>query len=214
MPPHQHAEGSRRNGRTYIRATPVTATTKPDVTPPRPPYLYPVHQTSTGAKFLWFSNGDNDVTGSFDFLVSNGTQEVVVAGFTHTFNGLTPGVTYTFTVRMRDRSGNVSAPSNAFTFTMDATPPSVPTGLVFNPDARHLTFQPSTDNLDNWVRYAVYANGERVNLNFPPAGAYPLVDLGLEIQDGNTIPDGLYTVTAEDRSGNVSAHSDPVEVDL
>jgi hypothetical protein len=40
------------------------------------------------------------------------------------------------------------------------------------------------------------------------------VDLGLEIDCGNPVPNGTYTVTATDVTGNESAPSSPVEVQL
>jgi chitodextrinase len=194
----------------------VTATTERDVTPPNPPSLYRGIRTQTSLSLSWFGAGDNDTTGPLTYLLSTPDGERTYEGqHTDRFDNLTPGVTYSFSVRTRDRSGNVSAPSNVVTVTMDATPPSPPLGLTFNPGTRILSWQPATDDVDppSQLTYRVYANGQPVHLVFEPRTGTS-VDLGLEIDCGNDVPNGTYTVTATDTTGNESAPSNPVEVRL
>jgi chitodextrinase len=194
----------------------VTATTERDVTPPNPPSLHLGIRTQTSISLSWFGHGDNDTAGPLTYLLSTPDGILPYTGqWTDRFDDLTPGTTYSFSVRARDRSGNVSEPSNVVTVTMDATPPSPPPGLTFDPTTRILSWQPATDDVDppSQLTYRVYANGQPVHLVFEP-GTGTSVDLGLEIDCGNTPPNGAYTVTATDVTGNESTPSNPVEVRL
>jgi chitodextrinase len=194
----------------------VTATTRRDVTPPNPPKLYLGIRTQTSVSLSWYGSGDNDVNGSGTYLLSTGHEELTfVDQWTHRFENQTPGTTFTFSVRARDRSGNVSEPSNVVTVTLDATPPSPPAGLTFDAATRVLSWQPSIDGVDPAAQltYRVFADGQPVHLVFEP-GSSTHVDLGLEIDCGNQVPNGSYTVTATDLTGNESAPSNPVEVQL
>jgi chitodextrinase len=194
----------------------VIATTERDVTPPNPPRLHLGIRTQTSISLSWFGHGDNDTVGPLTYLLSTPDGILPYTGqWEDRFDNLTPGTTYSFSVRARDRSGNISEPSNVVTVTMDATPPSPPLGLTFNPGTRILSWQPATDDVDppSQLTYRVYANGQPVHLVFEPRTGTS-VDLGLEIDCGNPVPNGTYTVTATDVTGNESAPSSPVEVQL
>jgi len=115
-------------------------------------------------------------------------------------------------VQARDTSGNVSAPSNAVTVTLeqssDGAPPTTPTNLVATQPADDfcgtnvLQWSASTDNVDpqSAIEYEVYLNGALWDVTPPGAAWWG----GYTFAGTNT-----WTVVAVDRAGNSSGVSNP-----
>ncbi|ONI85024.1 endoglucanase [Saccharothrix sp. ALI-22-I] len=72
--------------------------------------------TATGATVTWAPSTDNEGVAGYDILRSDGTVAATTTGVSYQLTGLTPDTAYTFTVRAKDTSGNVSAPSTAVAF--------------------------------------------------------------------------------------------------
>lgn len=91
-------------------------TTAGDTTPPTAPVLIALGTTSASTQLSWSGATDNVAVVSYNVylgaaLLGNTATSPV------TINGLTPGTTYTFTVRALDAAGNISVNSNAVTIT-------------------------------------------------------------------------------------------------
>nr|WP_237418285.1 fibronectin type III domain-containing protein [Actinomadura rayongensis] len=125
-----------------------------------------------------------------------------------TVTGLTPGTEYTYTVKAKDKAGNVSAASAAVKVTTgpaaDTVAPSAPANVVATPapTSVSLTWEKSTDNVAV-TGYEVYdSSGKKV----------ADVTTNSATLNGLT-PDTDYTVTvkAKDKAGNLSGASTPVK---
>jgi chitodextrinase len=121
---------------------------------------------------------------------------------------LAPGSTHTFAVRARDHSGNVSAPSEAVTVTLppsaDTVPPTAPTLLSgFDTGCAWLDLQwgRSTDGVDATLEYEIWEDGAFLGL---------WRDEVFEVDFGRH----SYVVKAVDRSGNTSASSNELVLDM
>jgi hypothetical protein len=114
---------------------PITMKLTPDETAPGPVAGLIAYSGFGSVKLEWTAPGDADtqyVEISCD-PVSGPVQTVNAApgaGGTYTWNGLAGGVTYTFTVKAVDDSGNRSAGVSVSGTIMDVTPPGPVTGLV------------------------------------------------------------------------------------
>ena len=83
--------------------------------------------TSTGATLTWTASTDNEAVAGYEVLRPDGTVAATTTGLRHQLTGLTADTAYTFTVRAKDTSGNISSPSTAVTF---RTTPGGATGPV------------------------------------------------------------------------------------
>ncbi|SDU59002.1 fibronectin type III domain-containing protein [Jiangella alkaliphila] len=131
---------------------------------------------------------------------------------------LEPGTTYTFTVRARDGSGNVSAVSNLVTVSTDASgdtvAPTRPTlisagdgGTSYCPEELWLRWTGSSDDADaaTAIEYEVRVNGTIIDV---ARGATSWITY-TDVAGANVV-----TIVAVDRAGNASAPSNPITVNV
>src|SRR6266849_769857 len=185
----------------------VGATPSADTTPPSMPTgLMVTAAGSTGANLSWSASTDNvGVTG---YIVSrDGIEAGTTATTTYAETGLSPGVTYSYTVAARDAAGNRSHASPNANFTIaDTTPPTTPTGLtaaVAGSTGANLSWSASTDNV-GVTGYIVRRNGVQIATPAPTSFA----DTGLSVGTYS------YTVAARDAAGNTSANSASVSITI
>ncbi|OCT12186.1 hypothetical protein A8709_30540 [Paenibacillus pectinilyticus] len=104
----------------------LSSVTTGDTQPPTLPMnvISPSHTDRT-ADLSWTASSDNvGVTG---YAIYNGSNLVAtVTSTTYTVMGLTPGTSYTFTVKAKDAENNMSAASNTVNVTMDASYTLIP----------------------------------------------------------------------------------------
>ncbi|GAA0260388.1 glycoside hydrolase family 9 protein [Saccharothrix mutabilis subsp. mutabilis] len=96
--------------------------------PTVPGGLTATNVTGSSATLSWTAATDNVAVAGYDVLRPDGTVAATASGTTAQVTGLTPDTAYTFSVRAKDTSGNVSAASTAVTFRTKAG--SVTGGLV------------------------------------------------------------------------------------
>jgi chitodextrinase len=203
-----------------------------DRTPPTTPTnLTYTSLTQTSVTLTWNASTDN--SGSVTYIVYKDGQAFTVpqsAGTTYTIDWLSPGKTYSFSVRAGDKALNRSAPSNTLTVTTprDTTPPTAPelSGAVRGPSQVSLTWTRSTDDITWWtLGYRVFANGapitEHVNWyseravvlrHLTPATSYTFT---VEANDfnGNTTMSNPVTLRTE-ATNDVTPPSAPTNVHL
>jgi hypothetical protein len=127
---------------------------------------------------------------------------------------LEPSTSYTFTVRSRDASGNVSGPSEAVTATTlpstDTVAPTAPVlvsardgGVGACPEELWLEWTASSDDVDgSLLEYEVRVNGV---INEVAYGRF-------WVAYTEVAGDNVVTIVAVDRAGNASAPSNPLTV--
>ncbi|TYB45651.1 chitinase [Actinomadura chibensis] len=145
------------------------------------------------------------------YEVYNGTALATTVPDTNaTVTGLTPNTEYTFTVKARDRKGNLSAASSPITVKTnnpadDTTPPSTPTGLKStgkDSGSVKLSWSPSTDN-SGVANYDVLVDGKV---------ATTVNDTSATVAGLSPSTEYTFTVKARDKYDNVSAASDAIKV--
>ncbi|WP_309110758.1 glycoside hydrolase family 9 protein [Saccharothrix sp.] len=72
--------------------------------------------TGSSATLTWTAATDNVGVAGYDVLRADGTTAATASTTTHLLTGLTPDTAYTFSVRAKDTSGNVSAASTPVSF--------------------------------------------------------------------------------------------------
>jgi chitodextrinase len=185
-----------------------------DTTPPSaPPTLTAGNVTSQSVDLSWGAASDDvGVTGYR--VVRNGTVLLgTVTALSFTDTGLTPGTTYTYTVRAVDAAGNTSPDSPSATITTttppaDISPPSAPPTLSAGNATTQtvdLSWGAATDNVAvtgyQVVRDGTVLPGTVTALSFTDTGLTP----------GTTY---TYTVRALDAAGNTSPDSPPATITL
>src|SRR5215204_3611804 len=201
---------------TSERSNLVTVTTPADTTPPPAPVLTGVVRGPSQVSLTW-----NRVTDDFSEFVAyrffaNGVQVTEhinwYAETSVVLRHLTPATTYTFTVQVRDASGN-AATSNAITLTTesttDVTPPSAPTDVhivgSFGCPEFFVGWTQSTDDSDpqSLIEYEIYVNGVLSPL---------AVSAGVDNDFVYATASGAntFTVKAVDQAGNTSEASNGV----
>ena len=187
----------------------VTATLLKDTTPAATPVVSSTGVGPTHVDLAW-TYADSDPSPRFDIYVNGQLWHGQVAGTSKRIVFLSPGTTYTFTVRARDSAGNWSDMSDPFVVTTPAAdandhePPTMPPGLwggVIDGATEAMVFWGnSVDNVTapEHIRYYLYVNGVFDGATVDP---YPhqftmYLTLGIE----NTIE-----VYAIDEAGNRSA---------
>lgn len=181
------------------------STTVPDITNPSAPQgLAAVINGSQQALLSWQAATDNvAVTGYqiFNDLIEVGSS--VVPSFT--FEPVTPGQIYRFTVKASDAANNISDASNeAVVPQVDTVPPSAPTQLsaAVSGTQALLTWTAATDNI-NVTQYQVFRNGSLTGTSLTTA----FTATGLLSGQTET-----FSVKALDVAGNVSLSSNVVTV--
>jgi chitodextrinase len=131
------------------------ATTLGDITAPNAPTnITRGALTTTSVALSWTASTDTGGSGILNYdVIKNGTTVSTVTTTSTTVTGLTASTAYTFTVKGRDKGGNVSAASLELpvtTTTTDTIVPSIPTALT-NPNKTEttadLTWTASADNV-------------------------------------------------------------------
>ncbi|MGN9906859.1 fibronectin type III domain-containing protein [Phytohabitans sp. LJ34] len=193
----------------------VTATTTPDTSPPTAPTLTVGDVTQSTASLSWTASTDDAGAPGYRIFVNGAPWEFLAptgaAGLSRSVRHLTPGTTYSFTVRAADAAGNLSPPRNAVTATTrpstDTSPPTAPAGLRITRDSGcdvGLAWTPSTDDVEAAaaIEYEIVVNGgvQQIFVGVSTAFAYHSDVTGL-----NT-----FAVRAVDRSGNSSPLSNAV----
>ncbi|XVV06871.1 glycoside hydrolase family 9 protein [Actinosynnema sp. CA-248983] len=84
--------------------------------PTVPSGLIATNVTGSSATLTWTAATDNVGVAGYDILRADGTTAATASGTTHLITGLTPDTAYTFSVRAKDTSGNVSAASTPVSF--------------------------------------------------------------------------------------------------
>lgn len=192
-----------------VKVTTGVALTAPDHTAPSVPTgLAATGTTATSTVLTWTASTDNIGVSGYDVLRDAVVVGTTTTATTYTDTGLSTGVTYSYTVRARDGSGNVSANSTAVPVTTpvpDVEAPTAPANLAavnVTQTTTGLTWTAATDNVAV-VGYRVYRDGTLVG---SPTGTSH-TDTGLAA--GSTY---TYTVKAVDAAGNLSADSAPLPV--
>jgi len=174
----------------------VSTTMAPETTLTATP---PALTASTDATFSFVAD---DTTATFQCQLD--AESPVACTSPVTYSGLSEGG-HTFAV-WAVSGGGIADPSPAtYSWTIDRTPPSAPTGLTANVGNGRVTlsWQPASD-ANGIAGYTVFRNDS------------PLVALGntTTYTDTSVQPNVTYsyTVVARDQAGNVSLASDPVTV--
>jgi chitinase len=187
----------------------VTATLLNDTTPAAKPVVSSTGTGPTHVDLAW-SYSDDDPSPRFDIYVNGQLWHGQVAGRTKRIVFLSPGTTYTFTVRARDSAGNWSDMSNPLVITTppadpnDHEPPTMPPGLsggIIDGATEAMVFWGNSTDVvtpQEHIRYDLYVNGQ-----FDGATIYPYprqFTMYLTLGSVNTIE-----VYAIDEAGNRSA---------
>ncbi|MFD0671601.1 fibronectin type III domain-containing protein [Cohnella sp. GCM10027633] len=183
----------------------------PDTTAPTAPTsLTSPSKTDTTVSLSWSPSTDN--VRVVDYDVYRGATLIGSTGgaTTYTATSLTANTAYSFTVKAKDGSGNVSAASSALSVTTnppDTTAPSAP-GSLTSPSkldiSVNLSWAASTDNV-GVTAYDIYRNG---TLSGTVSGtATTFTDTGLTPETTYS-----YYVKARDARNNASASSNTVSV--
>jgi len=206
------------DGTTLVWGTEPTGSEVPDDTtaPTAPGTPVASNVTATGATLTWTASTDDTGVVGYQVHRVQGTTSTLVASPTTTsttLTGLAAGTSYTYVVRARDAAGNVSAASDAVTFTTtevpaDDTPPTVPGTPVASSvttTGATLTWTASTDAGSGVATYEVLrVQGTTSTLvGSPTTPTFTLTGL---------TPDTSYSyaVRAVDAAGNTSAASTAV----
>jgi hypothetical protein len=156
------------------------------------------------AQLAWNPSTDNSGTVRYQITVSNGESISLPNGTTTHSWFLTPGHSYTFTIRAIDPSGNRSgSATTSATLPQDRTAPATPALSLTGTGATHvsLSWTASTDDGPYAVRYTLYVDDAPIDVGTATAYA---VD-GLAPQTTHR-----FRVEARDFAQNVSPPSNTV----
>jgi RHS repeat-associated protein len=185
--------------------TPVAAD---PTAPSTPTNLTAAAAGQTRVNLSWSASSDNVAVTSYQ-ISRDGAPVMTVAGTVTAWSdySLSPGTTYSYTVKALDAGGNASGSSSASQATTqagspppDTTAPSVPTGLAVSAVTSkqlNLAWTASSDNT-GVQGYRVYRDGVLI----ATVGTASFADTTIAAGSGHT-----YTVAAIDGAGNASAQS-------
>ncbi len=180
----------------------------PDTTAPTAPGSASASATSSTAITLTWT-ASTDAVGVTNYLVyRNGgaTAIATLSGDTLTYNdsSLAPSTAYSYTVKARDATGNLSNASNTTTATTNAAPdttaPTTPTSPSANVSGSSVTvsWTASTDAV-GVTQYVVRRDGSQVATLNAPTTSW--------VDSGRPAGTYSYTIAARDAAGNQSAFS-------
>jgi glucuronoarabinoxylan endo-1,4-beta-xylanase len=186
----------------------ATTLTPPDTQAPSAPAgLSASNVTTTSVALSWNASTDNVGVTRYDVYL--GSSVAVSSAYPNaTITGLSPGTTYTFTVRASDAASNASGASSSLsvttTPTTDLTPPSAPANLTWASDGStvSLTWSPSTDN----VGVVAY------ELSYGSFDLGSFTDTVLTLIGFKAGVPYTFTVKARDAAGNLSVASNQTTV--
>lgn len=187
-------------------ASEVRTSTLVDTEPPTTPRdLRVTGQSATGVWLSWTYSVDNDQGASeIEYLIDDGTVTRTVRVVSSTsITGLQTNRTHTFTIRARDRSGNLSGTMQVSAF-IENTPPSAPTNLrqIGTADGQAVFgWDPSTDNSGTVSHYIVQFHTGQVSTTGRSIRITDLIVDCLLPPDPDVV---TFTLTAQDPSGNRS----------
>lgn len=184
----------------------------PDTTAPSAPgNLTAPTKSNVTVDLSWSASTDNVAVVGYD-VYRNGTLiGSTSSATTFAVTGLTPSTAYSFTVKAKDASGNVSAASNTLGVTTDAgdtqapTAPSSLTSPAKTDTSVNLSWSASSDNV-GVTGYNIY-NGSTLLGSTTGVSATSYTATGLSTNTTFT-----FTVKAKDASNNLSAASNAVTV--
>lgn len=182
--------------------------------PTAPANLTASNIASTSATLTWGASTDNvGVTG---YNIYRGAALVAspnASTLSYNLTGLSANTSYTYTVKAVDQAGNLSAASNAVTFTtpalpIDNTPPTAPSSPAssnITDTAVTLTWGASTDNV-GVAAYRIYQGSTLVATTANGS------TLSYRITGLSASSSYSFTVRAVDAAGNESAASNAISV--
>lgn len=187
----------------------ITAGSAPDTQAPTAPTLAASGTTQTTTNLSWSGATDNVGITGYD-VYKGATLLVSTASTTYAVSGLTASTTYTFTVKAKDASGNISVASNIVNVTTlvaagDTAAPSTPTSLAASGTTQTtttLTWNASSDN--------VAVTGYEVFLGGSSIGTVTTTSANITALTAATAYS--FTVRAFDAAGNNSAMSNVANV--
>ena len=177
-----------------------------DIAPTAPSNLVSSNTSTTSTVLNWTAATDVSGVSGYD-IFKNDVYLGSTINTNYSVSGLVASTTYSFKVKAKDPSGNISNSSNVVSVTtastIDTTPPTQPTNLVASlvtTNSLRLSWTASTDNV-GISRYNVYKNG--IKITETTATVFDVNGLF-----GNT--SYSFYVTAQDLAGNVSIASNTV----
>ncbi|WP_442956415.1 fibronectin type III domain-containing protein [Paenibacillus sp. YIM B09110] len=113
-------------GRAHVKEQTITVVAgPPDTTAPSTPAnLTSPAKTNTSVTLTWNASSDNVGIAGYEVYANGGLAGTTIGGSStsYTVTGLTPNTAYSFTVKAKDTSGNMSSASSALSVTTDQTP--------------------------------------------------------------------------------------------
>jgi chitodextrinase len=187
-------------------ATAVTSGTPPDSTPPTPPGTPTFSNIAgTSATANWTAATDNVGVSGYDYRLNAGSWVAIGNVLTRNLTNLVSVTNYTFEVRARDATGNLSSVRSGNFTTLDSVAPTVPT----NPSAASsssttatVSWTASTDNVAV-TQYKVFRNGSQIGTSTSTGYTDNTVS-------GSTAYS--YRISARDAANNESAQSTAANV--
>ncbi|MDF2921484.1 MAG: hypothetical protein K0R57_398, partial [Paenibacillaceae bacterium] len=186
----------------------------PDTVPPTVPSgLVLLAKTDTIVRLSWNASTDNVGVAGYN-IYKNGVLEGATSGAGTTeflATGLAPNTAYSFTVKAKDGTGNLSAastPLNVTTNPPDTEPPTAPANLSLSyktDTTAKLSWGASTDNV-GVTGYDIFRNGAWAGSTLG-AAATEFLATGLAPRSTYS-----FTVKAKDVKNNLSAASNPLSV--
>jgi len=191
-----------------VSNTNFTISNTADTTPPTPPTLSASGTTSTSTNLSWTVATDNIGVVGYDVYRGATLIGTTTTATTFAVTGLSPSTSYSFTVRAKDGSGNISTASNTVTITTsapDTTSPTAPTLSASGTTATttNLSWTGATDNVAV-TGYDVY-QGTTLIGSTTTATTYAVTGLVASTTYS-------FNVRAKDAAGNVSSNSNTVTI--